>query len=192
GYMRYQIDVDQVNYHNNSLADNTPYTTPKEDGGYEHYPTKLDGHVVRERSESFNDHFSQPRIFWNSLSPMERKHTIEAFSFQLGKVVDQSVRQQNVDLLANVDTELANTIADHIGVKRPSGSHVNVSTTYPSLSQKNTNRSAKTQKVGVLIANGFDSNEVNQVIEALEKEGAFVEVVSETLQDVIGKDEGRL
>ena len=192
GYMRYQIDVDQVNYHNNSLADNTPYTTSKEDGGYEHYPTKLDGHVVRGRSDSFNDFFSQPRIFWNSLSPMERQHTIEAFSFQLGKVVDQSVRQQNVDLLANVDTELANTVADHIGVKRPSGSHVNVSTAYPSLSQENTNRSTETQKVGVIIANGFDSKEVNQVIEALEQAGTFVEVVGESLQDVVGMDEGRL
>lgn len=192
GYMRYQIDVDQVNYHNNSLADNTPYTTSKEDGGYEHYPTKLDGHVVRGRSDSFNDFFSQPRIFWNSLSPMERQHTIEAFSFQLGKVIDQSVRQQNVDLLANVDTELANTVADHIGVKRPSGSHVNVSTAYPSLSQENTNRSTETQKVGVIIANGFDSKEVNQVIEALEQAGTFVEVVGESLQDVVGMDEGRL
>lgn len=192
GYMRYQIDVDQVNYHNNSLADNTPYTTSKEDGGYEHYPTKLDGHVVRGRSDSFNDFFSQPRIFWNSLSPMERQHTIEAFSFQLGKVVDQSVRQQNVDLLANVDTELANTVADHIGVKRPSGSHVNVSTAYPSLSQENTNRSTETQKIGIIIANGFDSKEVNQVIEALEQAGTFVEVVGESLQDVVGMDEGRL
>ena len=192
GYMRYQIDVDQVNYHNNSLADNTPYTTSKEDGGFEHYPTKLDGHVVRGRSDSFNDYFSQPRIFWNSLSPMEQKHTIEAFSFQLGKVVDQSVRQQNVDLLANVDTELANTIADHIGVKRPNGSHVDVSTAYPSLSQENTNRSTETQKVGIIIANGFDNKEVNQVIEALEQAGTFVEVVSESLQDVVGMDEGRL
>lgn len=192
GYMRYQIDVDQVNYHNNSLADNTPFTTSKEDGGYEHYPTKLDGHVVRGRSDSFNDFFSQPRIFWNSLSPMERQHTMEAFSFQLGKVVDQSVRQQNVDLLANVDTELANTVADHIGVKRPSGSHVNVSAAYPSLSQENTNRSTETQKVGIIIANGFDSKEVNQVIEALEQAGTFVEVVGESLQDVVGMDEGRL
>jgi len=123
---------------------------------------------------------------------MERQHTIEAFSFQLGKVVDQSVRQQNVDLLANVDTALANTVADHIGVKRPSGSHVDVSTAYPSLSQENTNRSTETQKVGVIIANGFDSKEVNQVIEALEMAGTFVEVVSESLQDVVGMDEGRL
>src|SRR5699024_11483777 len=101
---------------------------------------------------------------------------LEAFILQLGKVEDQSVRQQNVGLLANVDTELANTIAYHIGVKRPNGSHVDVSTAYPSLSQENTNRSTETQKVGIIIANGFDNKEVNQVIEALEQAGTFVEV----------------
>src|SRR5699024_3778151 len=50
----------------------------------------------------------------------------------------------------------------------------------------------ETQKVGIIIANGFDNKEVNQVIEALEQAGTFVEVVSESLQDVVGMDEGRL
>lgn len=40
GPMRFRIDTDQVDYHKNSLADNTPYTTPPEEGGYEHYPIK--------------------------------------------------------------------------------------------------------------------------------------------------------
>lgn len=62
--MRYRIDVDKVNYHQNSLANNTPYTTPSEEGGYAHYPAKVEGHLTRARSKSFNDFFSQPRIFW--------------------------------------------------------------------------------------------------------------------------------
>ncbi|WP_245544985.1 catalase [Lentibacillus jeotgali] len=35
------IDVDRVWYHENSMANNTPYTTPPEEGGYEHYQRKL-------------------------------------------------------------------------------------------------------------------------------------------------------
>src|SRR5699024_8776378 len=54
---RIRIDVDRVWYHKNSLANNTPYTTPPEEGGYEHYPTKVEGHIIRARSESFNDYF---------------------------------------------------------------------------------------------------------------------------------------
>lgn len=60
---RIRIDVDPVWYHRNSLANNTPFTTPPEEGGYEHYPTKVEGHVIRARSKSFDDFFTQPRIF---------------------------------------------------------------------------------------------------------------------------------
>jgi len=192
GPMRYRIDVDQVNYHQNSLAENTPYTTPPEAGGYEHYPTKVEGHIIRGRSESFNDFYSQPRIFWNSLTPQEKQQTINGFSYQLGKVRSESVRQQNVNLLVNVDQELAYIVADNIGVDRPAGSHVSVSTSYPSLSQENTPKYAYTQKVGVLIGNGFHGNEVTNVLSVLKQYGVFLQVISDTLGIVTGSDGTKL
>ncbi|MFA1818847.1 catalase [Virgibacillus oceani] len=188
GPMRYRIDVDQVNYHKNSLANNTPYTTPPEAGGYEHYPKKVEGHVIRGRSESFNDFFTQPRIFWNSLNPVEKQQTINGFSYQLGKVKSESVRRQNVNLLVNVDQELAYIVADNIGVDRPKGSHVPVSTSYPSLSQANTPKYAYTQKVGVLIGNGFDSNEVANLLNLFQQNGIFFVIISETLGTVTSAD----
>jgi len=192
GHMRYRIDVDQGKYHNNSIADNTPHTSTPEEGGYEHYHQKVEGNVIRGRSESFNDFFSQPRAFWNSLSPVEKQHTIDAFSYQLGRVKSESIRQQNVDLLVNVDKELAQIIADNIGVEQPSGSHVDVSDSYPSLSQANAPKNAYTQKVGVIIADGFDDQEVNNVLKTLQEQGAFVEIVSETLHDVVGANGTKL
>ncbi|MUV38270.1 Catalase [Lentibacillus sp. JNUCC-1] len=192
GVMRYRIDVDEVSYHKNSLANNTPYTTPPEKGGYEHYPKKVDGRVVRGRSESFNDFFTQPRIFWNSLTTVEKQHTLEALNYQLGSVNNRSVRQQNVDMLVNVDRELACIVADHIGVDRPSGSQVPVSTKYPSLSQAFTPSYAYTQKVGVLIGDGFDSSEVSQVLSTLKQYGVFVVIVSDTLGSVTGADGTRI
>lgn len=188
GFMRYRIDVDQVSYHRNSLADNTPYTTPPEEGGYESYPKKIDGHAIRARSKSFDDFFSQPRIFWNSLTPVEKQHTIEALSYQLGNVKSESVRQQNVDVLVNVDQEMATIVADNIGVNRPSGTNVPLSTSYASLSQANTPSYAYTQKVGVLIGNGFNGNEVKNVLDTLQQYGVFIEIVSEQLGTVTGDD----
>src|SRR5690625_3389147 len=41
GVARHRIDVDSVNYHENSLAGNTPAETPPEEGGYAHYPEKI-------------------------------------------------------------------------------------------------------------------------------------------------------
>ncbi|WP_010530228.1 catalase [Lentibacillus jeotgali] len=192
GPMRYRIDVDQVNYHENSLANNTPYTTPPEAGGYEHYPKKVEGHVIRGRSESFNDFFTQPRIFWNSLTPVEKQHTIGGFSYQLGKVESKSVRQQNVNLLVNVDKEMACIVADNIGVDRPSGSHVPISTRYPSLSQANTPHYAYTQKVGVLIGNGFNGQEVTNVLNHLQQCGVFIKIISDQLGTVTGADGTKL
>lgn len=188
GYMRQRIDVDQVNYHENSLANNTPYTTPPEEGGYVSYPKRVEGHVIRARSESFTDYFSQPRIFWNSLTPVEKQHTIEGFSYQLGKVKSKSVRQQNVNLLANVDEEMACIVADNIGVDRPSGFQVPVGESYPSLSQANSPRYAYTQKVGVLIGDHFNDTEVTHVLTTLKQNGVFIVIVSETLGFVRGSN----
>src|SRR5699024_5574394 len=133
--VRHRIDVDSVNYHKNSLAGNTPEETPPEEGGYAHYPEQVHGYKTRERpSESFYDYFSQARLFWNSMSSIEKQHIVETFSFHLGYVKSKSVRQQVVDMFANVSTRMAATIADKIDVRRPSGSHVPVSASSPVLS----------------------------------------------------------
>lgn len=192
GNMRYRIDVDQVNYHKNSLANNTPYTTPPEEGGYEYYPKKVEGNVIRARSESFKDYFTQPRVFWNSLTPVEKQHTVEALSYQLGKVKSKSVREQNVKLLVKVDQEMSYIVADNIGVKHPSGTNVSVSTNYPSLSQENTPSYAYTLKVGVLIGDGFNCNEVANVIQTLEKYGVFIYIISDKLGTVTGANGSKL
>src|SRR5699024_7652757 len=132
--VRHRIDVDSVNYHKNSLAGNTPAETPPEEGGYAHYPEKVDGHKTRERpGESFYDFFTQSRLFWNSMSPVEKQHIVETFNFHLGYVKSKSVRQQVVDMFANVDTEMACAIAENIGVNPPKGSQVPVEKSSPSL-----------------------------------------------------------
>ncbi len=189
GFMRYPIDVDEAKYNNNSLSNSSPHTTPVEEGGYEHYPQKVDGTMTRARSDSFTDYYTQPRIFWNSLTEIEKQHTIKALSFQIGSVLSKSVRQQCVDQLVNVDQEMAYIVADNLGVDRPSGTHVSVETSYPSLSQyTNMNSSAYTRKVGVLIGNGFNGKEVSEALSSLEESGVFVDVISDKLGEVKGDD----
>ena len=188
GFMRYPIDMDQTNYHKNSLENNTPYTTPPEEGGYEHYPSKVSGQLTRERPEKFDDYFTQPRIFWNSLTAIEKQHMIEALSYQIGSVKSESVRQQTVDLLVNVDKELATIVADHVGVERPTGTNVPVDTVYPSLSQTSTPKYAYSLKVGVLVGDGFNAGEVRNTLNELKESGVFSVIVSDTLGTVTGDD----
>ena len=80
------------------------------------YAERIDGQKIRERSESFRDHFSQASLFWNSQSDAEQEHIVLAFRFELGKVETMHVRERMVDLLTNVDLELATRVAEGIGV----------------------------------------------------------------------------
>lgn len=189
GYMRQRIDVDSVNYHNNSLADNTPQTASPQEGGYEDYPEKVEGYKTRDiPSDSFTDHFSQARMFWNSMSTVEKQDIIQTFSFHLGSVKNKSVRQQNVEMWANVDKDMAKAIAKNIGVKTPEASHVPIENSVPSLSMQHTIFTAKTQKIGVLIGDNFDDDEVTNVLDKLLKEEVTIEIINDKLGSIKGKN----
>src|SRR5690625_9741 len=187
GVARHRIDVDSVNYHENSLAGNTPAETPPEEGGYAHYPEKVEGHKTRERpSESFDDYFSQARLFWNSMTSVEKQHIVETFTFHLGYVKSKSVRQQVVDMFVNVDEKMACQIADNIAVNHPKGTNVPVTKSSPALSMSHTPSYAYTQKVAVLIGNGFNDREVRNTLNILERYGVFIDIISEDLGKVTG------
>ncbi len=188
GYSRQRIDVGQVSYHKNSLADNTPSTSTAKEGGFVHYAEKVEGRIIQARSESFKDHFSQARLFWNSMSPPEKQHITDAFIFEVGKVNSKSVRQQVVDMFVHVDKAMADIVADGVGVNRPTGKQVNVKDSSPALSQKNTTRVPYTLKVGVLIGNDFNGEEVKRTVKTLRKYGVTVDIVGEKLGTVRGAD----
>ncbi|WP_026908018.1 catalase [Paucisalibacillus globulus] len=187
GYHRQTINKGQVSYHRNSLANDTPTPISESNGGYAHYQEKIEGKKVRQRSASFNDHFSQAKIFWNSMSDPEKKHTIDAFSFEVGHVKDMKVRQQVVDMFANVDVGLATQIAQNIGVEPPKDEQVTKETkSFPSLSQLNTVKTAATRKVGVILNKAFNDKEVVDILHGLHAEGVIYEIISEKQGKVVG------
>jgi catalase len=72
---------------------------------------------IRERPPSFQDHFSQARLFWRSLSEWERAHTVAAFTFELGNVTSTEIRSNVVHrVLCRIDDVLARAVAARIGV----------------------------------------------------------------------------
>lgn len=185
GYGRQTINVGQVSYHKNSLANNTPSPVSEADGGYTHYQEKIEGHKVRARSDSFKDHFSQARLFWLSMKDIEKKHIINAFSFELGKVKNKSIRKQVVDMFAHVSYTLASSIADNIGIIPPVQKEVPpITQTSPAVSQIiNAVESAQTSKVAVIVSENTNEN-LNDLIATLLSENIVVELVS-TKQGII-------
>lgn len=179
GYGRQTINVGQVSYHKNSLANNTPHPVSEVDGGYKHYEEKVEGHKVRARSESFKDHFSQARLFWLSMSDIEKKHIIDAFSFELGKVKNKAIRKQVVDMYAHVSYSLASAIAERIGIVPPVEVEVpHIQQTSPAVSQViNAKESVKSNKVAVIVTEN-SSEKLNELIATFLSEDIVVELVS--------------
>ncbi|MFC2949040.1 catalase [Virgibacillus sediminis] len=179
GFMRQTINKGQVSYHKNSLWNNTPSTVGPKDGGYQHYQEKVDGRKVQARSESFQDHFSQAAMFYNSMSAPEKKHIKEAMSFELGKCKSKDIRQQVVDMFSHVNLEMAQEVAENIGVTPPKSGGSEISKASPALSQENTTKVPDTRTTAVLLGEGFNGSEVKKIVEGLEDKGIEPVIISD-------------
>lgn len=191
GYHRTRIDVGVTSYSPNSLQNNQPMLVPGDQGGYVHYAEKVEGKKIRDRSPSFQEHFLQATLFWNSMSAAEKRHIVEAFQFEVGKVMDANVRQKAVDMFANVSIDLANQIAAGISAQPPaSGTTAAVTTTSPALSMENTAKSAQTRKVAILAEDGFAYDQTASVMDYLKNAGVQSEIIS-SRQGTITSEDGR-
>lgn len=192
GMHRMSINPGPVSYHKNSLAGNSPEPASEGEGGYAHYQEKVDGRKVRQRSESFKDHYSQAKLFWNSMTEVEKEHIIQAFHFEVGKVKSKDVQQEIVEMFSNVDVELAKTIAMGVGVNPPANKiEVQMDLASPALSQEQMKvNTAATRKVAILAADGFNGSEVNQVLESFKSAGITAEFISHN-RGVVTSSEGQ-
>ncbi|MGH3264489.1 MAG: catalase, partial [Trebonia sp.] len=179
GYGQHRIDQTTVSYHPNSLGGGCPGVTAFDEGGYRHYQERVDGAKIRRRSPSFDDHYSQPALFWNSMSDWERTHIVAAFAFELGHVDHRHVRERVVAHLARIDGELASGVAELLGLQAPdeqaASSHGKSS---PALSQADQPRSVATLKVAVLIADGVDGGSLQSALRPLHEQGAICELLA--------------
>ncbi len=194
GYHQHTINQGKSGYFPNSLSGGCPMLAPESAHGYVHYAEKVEGHKVRARSESFRDYFSQATLFWKSLSPAEQAHLIAAGQFELGKVETKEVRERMVALLDHVDHNLAAQIAEGIGVTVPKDNprpgflpptgHRNVERS-AALSLENTVKDTiKSRRIAVLAADGVDEPVLQAVKNALEEQGAHVELIAKTLGSI--------
>ncbi|WP_028297844.1 catalase HPII [Olivibacter sitiensis] len=206
GHMRQTINKGVTSYQPNSLGGGCPYQAMIADGGFSSYPERIDANKVRDRSESFSDHFSQATLFYNSQSAYEQQHIIEAYSFELSKVNYPHIRKRVLGLLSAIDKSLATAVASYLGMEVPEELEKPInegipadadkskyeprqvkqkSATSPALSMANTIKdSIATRKIAFLLANGADADELTTVKKALEEAGAVVEVIAPRIGDI--------
>ncbi len=189
GFHQMMVPQGRTAYHPNSLNDGYPMPGMDKNEGYVHYPENVAGRKVRQRSESFNDHFSQATLFWNSMSKPEKTHIVKAFHFEVGKVGDVATRQKVVDMFSNVDQSLAVAIAQGVGAKAPTNKTLTKEAlnilTSKALSMANTPKdTVKTRKIAILAMPGFNGKELKKVKDALTAKGAKTEVISQFLSPI--------
>jgi len=179
GYHRQTINKGKTNYSPNSRGGGCPMTAGADMEAFSHYAEKVEGRKVRERSESFKDHFSQATLFWNSLTDVEQQHLVDAAHFELGKVEDMAIRERMVDLFNHIDHDLAKRVARGIGVAEPTNEVIrNHGRRSEAISMERTVHTAKGRKVAVLLADGFDQAQLLEMKSALTDEGAKPTVIA--------------
>ncbi|MEA1855131.1 catalase [Cytobacillus sp. OWB-43] len=187
GYGRQTINTGQAAYHNNTLANGSPNTVEESEGGYAHYQEKVEGRKIRERSDSFEDHFSQATLYWNSLSDIEKEHTISAFQFELSKVESQAVKERVVEMFSHVNSDLANRIAEKVGVDAVENKNeTTTAKSSPALSQQNTIFSAATRKLAIIVTDGFEGEKAKSIINDLQEAGVNPCIISDRLGTIRG------
>ncbi|OUM02563.1 catalase HPII [Variovorax sp. JS1663] len=197
GMHRQTISRGQVAYEPHSLNDGKEFRIDGASGGFQSYPEELESPKVRRRSPSFDDHFTQARLFFNSQSVCEKEHIIAAFRFELSKVEQPSVRQRMVDNLAHVDEKLARRVAEPLGINPPDAKAAAGRAGFrehrmklpieesPALRMVDTgDGSIKTRKIAILAIDGIDSASLKPIREAIEQAGAQCKVVAPKLGTV--------
>ncbi|CCB73007.1 MULTISPECIES: catalase [Streptomycetaceae] len=184
-----------TNYFPNSLGGGCPAHAGAggAPGVFRHYQERVDGHKIRVRSESFQDHYSQATLFWNSMADWEKRHIVQAFRFELGKCDSMAVRERMVGNLAHVHPDLAAGVAEGLGLPVPAAAGTVTGAASPALSQANLlGEGIRTRKVAVLAADGVEVPPLEEVRRELVGQGVIVEVLAASGGTLTGKDSGTL
>ena len=198
--MQMDIPKGQTAYFPNSLSGGCPHLSKMAEGAFHSYEERIDAKKIRTRSESFNDHFSQPALFYRSLADWEKEHVAAAYTFELGKCNHDHIKQRMLWLISQIDTDLSKEVAEGLGMEIPStidkpinqaiGADADIEKHQPgkkkiylekseALSMANTKfDSIATRQIAVLAADGFSMKNFKPFKQTLEEEGAVVKIVA--------------
>lgn len=120
GYHQHAVHAGVAPYRPNTLDGGNPFVAKAQDRPFVEVAQPVAKSVkVRQSPASFADHYTQPRLFWLSLSPVEKEHLVRAFTFELGKCYEQAIKERQLRVLADVDPVLCAEVARGLGLPAP-------------------------------------------------------------------------
>ena len=199
GFHRQAINRGRVNYEPNSLGGGCPFQAGKM--GFTSFPERMPSEdKVRGKPELFAEHYGQARLFWQSQTPAEQNHIVNAFRFELTRVQTPAVRERMLALLANINETLVSRVAEGLGLEVPAplprASEAPVPT-YPdspalSILSRPGETGVKGRRVAVLVGNGVDGKSAGKLYASLLKAGAVPRLVGNLLGKVASVDGDKL
>ncbi|ADP84467.1 catalase [Pseudofrankia inefficax] len=195
GHMAMTNPRGRANYEPNSWP--ADIGGPREDParGFSSYPEQGGGTKRRLRPESFADHYSQARQFWESQTPVEQAHIVSAFVFELSKCERPDIRARMVAGLRNVHDDLAAQVAAGVGLTDlphrlpPAREPITDLPASTALSILHNGPNTFTgRKLGILLADGADADLVAQLRAAASAQQITVEVIAATIGGATASD----
>ncbi|MGQ5261122.1 catalase [Micromonospora sp. ZYX-F-536] len=169
GFHQHAVHAGVAPYRPNSLDGGNPFPAGDGEQAFVDVPvTVAQAPKVRANPVSFDDHFSQVRLFWLSMSPVEREHIIRAYTFELGKCYHQAIKERQLQCLANIDPVLCEQVAAGLGLPAPQPT-VPLADVAPSpaLSQVGREWPTDGRMVGIVVDPDGDLDGVDEVRQAV-------------------------
>jgi catalase len=200
GHMAMTNPQGRVNYEPGSWDPPGPREDPA--AGFRTFPDGQGdqaGPERRLRPESFADHYSQARQFFVSQDETERRHIIDAFTFELSKCDREAIRTRMVAGLRNVGDDLAGPVAEGLGLAglpdaiAPAREPVHDLPPSPALSiLANGPDSFAGRKIGILVTDGADAATLEEVTSAAGQAQVNVELIAAAVGGVETTDGQRV
>ncbi|KRG68032.1 catalase [Pseudoxanthomonas dokdonensis] len=189
GMHRQAVNRGRVAYEPNSLGGGCPFQAGS--AGFTSFPEPVAGEERRGKPEKFAEHYAQARLFYQSQSAIEQAHIAAAFRFELSKVTVPAIRRRTLSLLASVADDLAQQVADGLGMPVPealpplpmAAECAPEITESPALSQLGMPGEVgiASRKIAILIADGVNGETVSVLQKALLDAGAVPRLVGQRL-----------
>ncbi|APX01051.1 catalase [Arthrobacter sp. QXT-31] len=179
-------------YRPNSLDGGCPFKAGADLGAFVDVPEAV-AEAIKQRKNpaSFDDHYSQPRLFFRSLTPVEQDHVIQAYTFELGKCYEKPVRERQLLALANIDAELCAAVARGLGMPAPEATeNVPEAQPSPALSQLGKTWPVAGRVVGIVADESSDLEALRDARKALDDAGILPLVIAPSGGTLGGEADG--
>jgi catalase len=165
GFHQQAVHAGVAPYRPNSLDGGNPFPAGDAENAFIDVPvTVAEAPKIRANPASFDDHYSQVRLFWLSMTPVEKEHIIRAYTFELGKCYEQAIKERQLQCLANIDPVLCAQVATGLGLPAPEPTVPFVDVTpSPALSQIGRQWPADGRIIGIVVDPDSDFDGVGAV-----------------------------